>query len=75
VRSKIFYDSRISEYKEELKELEERLQQEVKGRIKVYNYLYPGTRISIGSANMYVKETLQHCTLYKDGVDVKIGPL
>jgi len=75
VRSKIFFDSRISEYKEELMKLEQKLQQEVKGRIKVLNYLYPGTRISIGSANMHVKETLQHCTLYKDGVDVRIGPL
>jgi len=75
VRSKIFFDSRISQYKEELAGLEEKLQQEVKGRVKVYNYLYPGTRISIGSANMHVKETLQHCTLYKDGVDVRIGPL
>jgi uncharacterized protein (DUF342 family) len=75
VRSKIFFDSRISQYKEELAELDEKLQQEVKGRIKVLNYLYPGTRISIGSANMHVKETLQHCTLYKDGVDVRVGPL
>ncbi len=75
IRSKIFYDSKISEYKDEIAELEEKLQQEVKGKIKVSNYVYQGTRISIGSASMHVKETIQHCTLYKDGADVRVGAL
>lgn len=73
IRSKIFYDSRISEYKDEIAGLEEKLQQEVKGRIRAENFIYPSTRISIGSASMHVKETLQHCSLYKDGADVRIG--
>ncbi len=46
---------------------------EAQGRIRVENYLYSGTKISIGSATMHVKETLQHCTLYKEGADIKIG--
>lgn len=73
IRSKIYFDSRHAEYKQEIAELEEKLQQEVKGRIRVDNYLYPGTRISIGAASMHVKETLQHCSLYKDGADVRVG--
>lgn len=72
-RSKIFFDSRISEYKAEIAELEEKLQQEVRGKIRVSDYIYQGTRVSIGSASMHIKETLQHCTLYKDGVDVRVG--
>lgn len=73
VRSKIFFDSRLSEYKEEVVELEEKLQQEVKGRVRVDNFLYLGTRVAIGSASMHVKETMQHCSLYKDGADVRVG--
>ncbi len=73
VRSKIFFDSKLAEYKQEIAELEEKLQQEVKGRIRVDNFLYPGSRITIGAASMHVKETLQHLTLYKDGADVRIG--
>jgi hypothetical protein len=74
IRSKIFFESQLAEYKQEIAELEEKLQQEVKGRVRVENYLYPGSRITIGAASMHVKETLQHCTLYKDGADVRIGP-
>lgn len=73
VRSKIFFDSRLAEYKQEIAELEEKLQQEVRGRVRVENYLYPGARITIGAASMHVKETLQHCMLYKDGADVRVG--
>ena len=73
VRSKIFFESQLAEYKQEIVELEEKLQQEVKGRVRVENYLYPGSRITIGSASMHVKETMQHCTLYKDGADVRTG--
>ncbi len=75
IRSKIFFDSKFAQYKDELAVLEEKLQQEVKGRIRVTNYIYQGTRVSIGSATMHIKETLQHCTLHKDGVDVRVGPL
>ena len=74
VRSKIFFDSQIAQYKDEIVGLEEKLHQEVKGRIRVLDYLYQGTRVSIGSASMHVKENLQHCTLYKDGVDIRVGP-
>ncbi|AGC67731.1 hypothetical protein Cst_c07250 [Thermoclostridium stercorarium subsp. stercorarium DSM 8532] len=73
LRSKVFYENKISEYREELVKLEEKLQMEAQGRIRVENYLYSGTKISIGSATMHVKETLQHCTLYKEGADIKIG--
>lgn len=73
LRSKIFYENKLYGYKEELKVLEEKLQMEANGRIKVLNYLYPGAKISIGSATMYCQETLQHCTLYRDGADIRVG--
>ncbi|NLM10769.1 MAG: DUF342 domain-containing protein [Clostridiaceae bacterium] len=73
LRSKVFYENKLYEYREELVLLEEKLQMESSGRIKVQNYLYNGVKISIGSATMNVKETLQHCSLYKDGADIRVG--
>lgn len=73
IRSKIFYENKLHEYKEELIQLEEKLHAEAHGRIKVQNYLYSGTKISIGSASMHVKETLQYCSLYKEGADIRVG--
>ncbi|HEY8420994.1 MAG TPA: FapA family protein [Thermoclostridium sp.] len=73
LRSKIFYENKLNEYREELVSLEEKLQMEGLGRIKVQNYLYNGVKISIGTASMNVKETLQYCTLYREGADIKVG--
>ena len=68
MRSKIYYESRLYECCEEVASLEEKLNMEAYGRIRVDNYIYNGVRVSIGSASMHIKETLQHSTLYKDGV-------
>jgi len=75
VRTKVFYSAKLNEMKEELKEIDEKLQQDIYGKIRCYNYIYPGTKISIGSAMMYVKEVLQYCVLYRDGADIRIGPM
>lgn len=74
-RSKFFYESRLMEAKKEMQDIETRLQQEVSGRIRVLGSVYNGVRVSIGSCSMYVKETLQYCTLYRDGADVRVGPI
>jgi len=73
LRSKVFYENKLHEYRHELAVLEEKLQGEAQGRISVQNYLYNGVKISIGSAKMNVKETLQYCTLYRDGADIRVG--
>lgn len=73
MRSKIYYESRLYECCEEVASLEEKLNTEAYGRIRVDNYIYNGVRVSIGSASMHIKETLQHSTLYKDGADIRVG--
>jgi uncharacterized protein len=75
VRTKIFFNNRITEMREEMTQIEAKLQQDAFGKIKVYNYIYPGTKVAIGTCMMYVKENLQYCTLYRDGADVRIGPI
>ena len=73
MRSKIYYEIRLYECCEEVASLEEKLNTEAYGRIRVDNYIYNGVRVSIGSASMHIKETLQHSTLYKDGADIRVG--
>jgi uncharacterized protein (DUF342 family) len=75
IRTRAFLSNRINEVTEEINHIEGRLQQEAYGKIKCYNFIYPGTRVSIGSCMMYVKENLQYCTLYRDGADIRIGPI
>lgn len=73
-RTKIFFASRLRELEEERNTLDEKLKENYPSKIKASDYIYPGTRVSIGSTMMYVKEVLQNCSLYRDGADVKVGP-
>ena len=75
VRTKIYLSSKVEELKKEMLILDEKLQQEVNGKIRALNTLYPGVKVTIGSCTMYVKEPLQYCTLYRDGADIRIGAI
>ena len=55
MRTRVYYSSRLMELKEELGQLEAKLQQEAYGKVRCYNIIYPGTRVAIGSCMMYVK--------------------
>ncbi len=73
VRTKIYLSSRVEELKKEMIVLDEKLQQEVSGKVRSLNTIYPGVKVTIGTCTMYVKETLQYCTLYRDGADIRVG--
>jgi len=75
VRTRLFFTNRINEYKTEAAAIEGQLQQEAYGKIRAYNYIYPGTKVAIGSCLMFVRENLQYCTLYRDGADIRVGPI
>ena len=45
----------------------------VAGSIKVKDALYPGVKVTMGSAIKYIKEDTHHCTVQKDGGDITIG--
>lgn len=75
VRTKVFLSSKVAELKEEMTLIENSLQQDANGKVRCYNFIYPGTRVTIGSCHMFVRENLQYCTLYRDGADVRVGPL
>lgn len=73
VRTKLHFTNKTNELKQEYLEIEQRLQQEAHGKVRASNYIYPGTKVSIGTCVMYVKENLQYCCLYRDGADVRVG--
>jgi len=73
VRTKVYFSNKIVEMKEEMSRIQESLQEEANGKVRVQNYIYPGSKINIGTCMMCVKETLQYCTLYRDGADIRVG--
>lgn len=73
VRTKIYFSNRVNELRQEILDIEQRLQEEANGKIKVFNVIYPGTKVSIGTSTMYIKENLKYCTLYRDGADIRVG--
>lgn len=75
VRTRVFFTNRLCELKDEMVQLEGKLQQDSYGKIRSYNFIYPGTRVAIGSCLMYVRENLQYCTLYRDGADIRVGAI
>ncbi|NLY42488.1 MAG: DUF342 domain-containing protein [Clostridiaceae bacterium] len=73
LKTKIFLSNKLKDLKKEFEEVGDIAEEEVRGKIKVYNITYPGTRIIIGSSMLYVKDNIMHATFYKDGADIKIG--
>lgn len=73
VRTKVYFSNRINELRNELLDIEQKLQEEASGKVKVLNVIYPGTKVSIGTCTMYVKDNLKYCTLYREGADIRIG--
>ena len=43
------------------------------GKIKVENMVYPGTRITIGTNCMYIRDQIQYATFYRVSGEIKIG--
>lgn len=74
-RTKFVYENKLQEYKKEIAQIEEMLQQGANGRIRVLGSVYPGVRVAIGKSMLYIKEEAQYCTLYSDGADIRFGPL
>ena len=74
-RAKFVYEGKLVEGRKELISIEAKLQHEAAGKVHISGSAYHGVRVSIGSCSMYVKETIQYCTLYRDGADIRVGAL
>lgn len=74
IQAKLQLTEKIEIGNNQIKELEIYLDELSKGKIKVSDVIYPGTRITIGSSMMHVKDPLKYLTLYRSNAEVKIGP-
>lgn len=43
--------------------------------VKVSEYAYQGTKITISDISMYINTPAQHCRFVKDGADIRVKPL
>lgn len=64
---------RIKKLGTEVKDLESYIEDISNGKIKVEQVMYPGTKITIGSNSLYIKDQVQYATFYRYGGEVKIG--
>lgn len=68
-------NSELPELKKEISQIEEKFSAVTEARIKVQDTIYPGTRLSIGSAMKFIKENAQYVVFYLEGADIKSMPL
>lgn len=74
IQAKLQLTEKMEQNDFEIKELEIYLDELSKGKIKASDVIYQGTRVTIGSSVMHVKDTLHYLTLYRSKAEVKIGP-
>ncbi|MDA3847376.1 MAG: FapA family protein, partial [Vallitaleaceae bacterium] len=74
-RNKIFISNKISTSEKRVEELKEDVEQRNDGRVIVRNIIYPGVRVTIGTAKYYVKDEVKYVKMVKDGADVRLSSL
>lgn len=63
----------IARVKRELSEMEDQLKHVSNGKIRVSEKLYPGVKVIIGNAFLFIRDELQNCSLYREGADIRVG--
>ena len=71
-RNKIFLSNKVNVSLKRLEELKEEVEKRNDGFIIVHGNIYPGVRISIGTAKYFVREEFSSVKMIKNGADVKI---
>ena len=63
-------DEELEEAKYEYRKLSELVCEVAEARIQINGSVYPGTKVEIGDAQLFVREKNDHCQFVKRGVDV-----
>ena len=71
IRTKVFLNDRLKSIKNEITELDPLMEERDDGRVRVFNIIHPGVKVTIGTASMYIREEIKYCTLYKDNADIR----
>ncbi|MDD2482521.1 MAG: FapA family protein, partial [Lutispora sp.] len=70
---KLQTQSKLEGLKKEIQELETYIEDISKGKVKVESIVYPGTKITIGSSSIFIRDQIQFVTFYRAFGEVKIG--
>lgn len=60
----------IEEARTEYKKLSSLVCEDVEARIQVVGSIYPGTKVEIGDAQLFIRDKNDHCQYVKHGVDI-----
>ena len=71
MKNVILLDSTIRQMQKEYAECCEQVHDVADARIKVTGSIYPGVKLTIGDAVMYIRTKDNFCQYYKDGADIK----
>lgn len=71
IRTKVFLNDRLKSIKNEMADLEPLMEERDDGKVRAFNVIHPGVKVTIGTATMYVREEIKYCTLYKDNADIR----
>lgn len=68
-------NAQLAEAKEKYDYLKIEVENNEAGMIKVFDTVYPGTKIVISNVIYYVKDPIQHSKFVRDRADIKVVPL
>jgi len=73
VKLKVQLLERHEQIQSEQKELEVYFEELSRGKIKVYDVIYSGCRITIGSSLMNIKDSVKYVSFYRANAEIKMG--
>lgn len=68
-----FLKNKLEANKSELEVLDLKIQDRNDGRVKAYNVIYPGVKLTIGSIFTYVREEVKYCCAVVDNAEIKFN--
>jgi len=73
VKLKLQLQQSQEQVRNEQNELEAYFEDLSKGKVKVYDIIYPGSRIIIGSSLMHIKDSIKFVSFYRANAEIKMG--
>lgn len=73
IQLKLQLSKRREELAAEQAELDAYFEELSRGRVRVYDTVYPGSRIIIGSSMLYVKDPVKFVSFYRQNAEIKMG--
>lgn len=74
LKTRKLFGGKAEELKKDISALQSEIEESSKGKVIVENVVYPGVKVVIGNAYMFVKEELKNCIIYKEKGEIKIAP-